>query len=150
MGILKIRIKKLRTEIMEQLQDSKLEFNGENLSKDEIAEMEIYNKVEQSQLEKHFDRVAANYEAIHERAGYPDPEECAKMVEKFTQKEDMSPGDVEILDFGCGTGLVGSCLNQRGFRNVAGIDVSEKMLEKAQEKNVYKSLDQMLLGQDKF
>jgi len=62
----------------------------------------------------------------------------------------MSPGDVEVLDFGCGTGLVGQCLNQKGFRNVSGIDVSEKMLELAGQKNSYKQLDKLLLGQEKF
>jgi len=30
----------------------------------------------------------------------------------------MSPGDVEILDFGCGTGLVGQYLNEYGYSNV--------------------------------
>ena len=66
---------------MEQSQNSKLEFKDENLSRDEIAEMEIYNKFEPSKLEEHYDRVSTNYEAIHQRAGYPDPEECAKFVD---------------------------------------------------------------------
>jgi len=44
----------------------------------------------------------------------------------------MSKGDVEILDFGCGTGLVGQCLNEMGYSNISGIDASEKMLELAE------------------
>ena len=59
---------------MMQLQNTKLEFNGDNFSKEEIAEMEAYNKFDQDKLEQHYDRVSTNYEAIHQRAGYPDPE----------------------------------------------------------------------------
>ena len=33
----------------------------------------------------------------------------------------MSKGDVEILDFGCGTGLVGQCLNEMGYSNISNI-----------------------------
>jgi len=43
----------------------------------------------------------------------------------------MSPGDVEILDFGCGTGLVGQCLNNLCYSNISGLDISQKMLELA-------------------
>jgi len=50
----------------------------------------------------------------------------------------MSSGDVEVLDLGCGTGLVGQHLNERGFGNISGVDVSGNMLEEAAAKNVYK------------
>jgi predicted TPR repeat methyltransferase len=46
----------------------------------------------------------------------------------------------------CGTGFVGQALNERGFKNVFGCDISEKMLEIAYDKDVYKSLDQVELG----
>ena len=62
----------------------------------------------------------------------------------------MSRGAVEILDLGCGTGLVGQHLNERGFENVSGVDVSGKMLEEAAAKNAYKSLDQVKLCTDNF
>ena len=42
-----------------------------------------------------------------------------------------------ILDAGCGTGLVGEYLRQQGYRKLEGLDYSEKMLEKAREKNAY-------------
>jgi len=47
---------------------------------------------------------------------------------------DGSPGDV--LDAGCGTGLMGMLLKDRA-KSLTGVDVSEKMLEKARERNVY-------------
>ena len=114
-----------------QLPENKFDFNTETFGKNEIAEMEMYNKFEKEKLEEQFDRVAENYEAIHQRAGYPDPEKCAKLVDVITKREEMSPGDVEILDFGCGTGLVGQCLNNLCYSNISGLDISQKMLELA-------------------
>ena len=116
---------------MIQLPESKLDFTTETFGKDEIAEMEIYNKFEKAKLQEQYNRVAANYEAIYQRAGYQDPEKCAKLVDEITQREEMSRGDVEILDFGCGTGFVGQCLNDLGYRNISGLDISENMLELA-------------------
>jgi ubiquinone/menaquinone biosynthesis C-methylase UbiE len=42
--------------------------------------------------------------------------------------------DIRILDVACGTGFVGSGLKEHGFKNIIGVDASQKMLEKAQEK----------------
>ena len=46
------------------------------------------------------------------------------------------PKPLEILDLGCGTGLVGEAFRDRACRLV-GIDVSRKMLEKARSKAIY-------------
>jgi predicted TPR repeat methyltransferase len=74
--------------------------------------------------------------------GYPDPEECAKMCS--TLDVDL---EVDILDMGCGTGLVGEHLKKLGFTNITGIDASPEMLEKARQKDAYKALDECFLGQ---
>lgn len=50
-------------------------------------------------------------------------------------------GDVEIMDTGCGTGLVGEMLDQSGFRKIDGTDISEEMVEKARELDVYRMLE---------
>ena len=64
-----------------KVETTKLEFKDEILSGAEVHEMEIYNKFDKKKLEQDYDRVAENYEAIRQRAGYPDPEECVKLVE---------------------------------------------------------------------
>jgi len=48
--------------------------------------------------------------------------------------------DVDIIDYGCGTGLVGEELIRHGFTTVDGIDISAGMLEQAREKGVYRNL----------
>jgi len=57
---------------------------------------------------------------------------------------------VEIIDFGCGTGLVGESLRNAGFENLTGVDCSTSMLFEAQEKKVYLDLQEMTLGKDNY
>ena len=45
-----------------------------------------------------------------------------------------------ILDLGCGTGLVGRELWERGYRNIDGLDISPKMLNEARDKGIYTEL----------
>ena len=47
-----------------------------------------------------------------------------------------------ILDAGAGTGLVGEALAQQGYTNLTAVDLSEKMLAIAKERQVYKALHQ--------
>lgn len=58
----------------------------------------------------------------------------------------MNPADVRICDFGCGTGLVGQYLAAHGFTNVTGVDISPGMMEVASDKGIYKSLEEVALG----
>jgi SAM-dependent methyltransferase len=52
-----------------------------------------------------------------------------------------------VLDAGAGTGLFGSILRVLGYEDLVGIDISERMLEKAGEKDVYRGLHRMALGE---
>jgi predicted TPR repeat methyltransferase len=51
--------------------------------------------------------------------------------------------DKKIIDLGCGDGLVGEALYSRGFSDITGMDLSEKMIAIAAAKNVYKSVQQV-------
>ncbi|MFQ5545206.1 MAG: class I SAM-dependent DNA methyltransferase [Acidiferrobacterales bacterium] len=45
--------------------------------------------------------------------------------------------NAQILDVGCGTGLVGERLASLGYRKMDGLDFSQEMLDVARTKNVY-------------
>lgn len=47
----------------------------------------------------------------------------------------------EILDAGCGTGLVGAALQTHGLEKIDGTDISPEMLSKAEAKNAYRHLN---------
>ena len=47
---------------------------------------------------------------------------------------------VEIIDSGCGTGLVGVALRRMGYYNIDGFDLSHEMIKKAQERQAYRTL----------
>lgn len=43
--------------------------------------------------------------------GYPDPRYVANYVARFTKRNKWLPKDMSVIDFGCGTGLVGKHLS---------------------------------------
>jgi len=98
--------------------------------------------------EVHFDFIASNYEGMYQRMGWPDPKMCAKMVHKFIKKNEMNPSEVSVLDYACGTGLVGQYLSEYGCKKIDGLDISANMLEQASNKCVYRDLTQHTLGED--
>lgn len=55
--------------------------------------------------------------------------------------------EADVLDAGCGTGLVGVALHGEGFRLIHGLDYSADMLEQARAKGFYQSLEQVDLNQ---
>ena len=59
---------------------------------------------------------------------------AAELAQRLHQR------DLEIIDFGCGTGLAGAALHEQGFVNVDGADISNGMLEQARAKQVYRNL----------
>jgi len=45
-----------------------------------------------------------------------------------------------LLDLGCGTGLVGVALSDIAMAELVGVDLSPRMIEAAEEKNIYHAL----------
>ena len=92
--------------------------------------------------EKIYDKWAETYEGYVNKLNYIAPKNVAKEVFDFL--EGMKIDHLKILDFGCGTGLLGQELNKvlegRYTFEIGGIDISEKMIEKCREKMVYNSL----------
>ena len=90
-----------------------------------------------------YDELSSHYEEIYLRAGWHDPLKCAELAKHVVG--DAAPAS-QVLDMGCGTGLVGQYLKERGFTTVVGVDASKGMLEKAATKNAYSELVELFLG----
>jgi predicted TPR repeat methyltransferase len=55
---------------------------------------------------------------------YPDPTVIAEMTRKVAADKMIARTECDVIDFGCGTGLVGQALIQAGFENITGVDCS--------------------------
>jgi predicted TPR repeat methyltransferase len=87
-----------------------------------------------------FDEFAGYYDAkMVDRLGYRGPEEIRDCVDADVAPDLPAPWD--ILDLGCGTGLVGVALSGRK-RRLVGVDLSARMLEQARRRNLYDALHQ--------
>lgn len=69
----------------------------------------------------------------------------AEYLNKNVQNKNCS-----IIDFGCGTGLLGIQLAKKGFKYIDGLDYSDKMLEIAKSEGIYHCLNQCVLGIKQF
>lgn len=66
--------------------------------------------------------------------GYNSPATVAKVFKSIAQ-----PDDLPIADIGCGTGLTAQALNPSKAA-IDGFDISDEMLNKARQKNIYRDL----------
>jgi len=86
-------------------------------------------------VERVFDDFAVSFDARLEKLEYRAPELVAAQLAARVSPEEP----VRILDVGCGTGLVGPLVRDKA-RHLVGIDLSAKMLAKAQHRGVYDDL----------
>ena len=92
-------------------------------------------KAPDAYVETLFDQHAEAFEDILvEQLGYTVP----MMVRQRLQALDLGPFK-RLLDLGCGTGLTGGTLRDM-VDDMTGIDISEKMVEIAHEKDLYETL----------
>ena len=52
----------------------------------------------------------------------------------------LQPGKAQVLDAGCGTGLVGAALHELGYGQLDGIDISQAMVDEAAGRGIYREL----------
>ena len=80
-----------------------------------------------------------SYNQYLELEGYVFPERAVTTLLKVLSRDTLDHS-LNILDAGCGTGLVGAALARSGARNIDGIDISTGMLEVAKKSGNYRSL----------
>ena len=83
---------------------------------------------------RHYDELAPHYEEQLVAWGYDAPERGAELLLKHLGSEAAE----HILDCGCGTGMAGKALRDRGAKGaLIGADISEISLAHAADKGVY-------------
>ena len=75
---------------------------------------------------------------------YTAPSNAAILLHKYSPNK-----DIQILDAGCGSGLVGMELAKNGYINITGADFSQSMMDLI-PKNIYKSLKLIDLNETLF
>ena len=87
-------------------------------------------------VSQHFDRFADHFDESLERLEY-----AAPTLIRDALRATIPPNDrgSDVLDIGCGTGLMGPLLRP-GARRLIGVDLSARMLDKARARGVYDEL----------
>jgi predicted TPR repeat methyltransferase len=86
-------------------------------------------------IEKTFDEIAAKFDEHLQGLSYCGP----KMVSQLLERVVSQGSRLDILDGGCGTGLCGPVLVPYA-RSLTGVDLSEQMLVRAQQRDIYDAL----------
>lgn len=89
-------------------------------------------------VERVFDGYADKFDAhLQQELKYHTPENLVELLKRHA----VPPaGKWKVLDMGCGTGLVGKAIAPDA-RELVGVDLSPKMLEKAEARKIYQRLE---------
>ncbi len=91
-------------------------------------------------VERLFDSYADKFDThLLHVLNYDAPEKLVALVKRHAT---TLAGKWNVLDLGCGTGLVGSAIAPLA-RQLVGVDLSAKMLEKAHARNLYQRLERL-------
>ncbi len=101
----------------------------------------VYGAESNEDLKRKYDTWAANYDRDVESVRYSLPALAAGLFGRY-----VAPDAGEVLDAGCGTGLLGDPLHLLGYHALTGIDLSLEMLAQAEAREVYSELRAMDLG----
>jgi predicted TPR repeat methyltransferase len=91
-----------------------------------------------------YDSWAEDYERRVLSWGYATPAVVSWFFGRYVQPSDGAA----VLDAGAGTGIMGDVLSPLGYHDLTAIDISERMLDFARSKGLYKDLRQMELGSE--
>lgn len=89
-----------------------------------------------SYVTSYFDNFSATFDEKLKELGYRVPVMLNDAIREYIPETSQK---LDVLDLGCGTGLMGSLLRDIS-QSLTGIDLSPGMIAKAQEKNIYDSL----------
>jgi predicted TPR repeat methyltransferase len=91
-------------------------------------------------VENVFDGYAEKFDThLQQALKYEAPRELVTLIKRYAT---LPAAKWNILDLGCGTGLVGAAIAPFS-RQMVGVDLSTKMLAKARERNLYQRLEHL-------
>ena len=103
----------------------------------------VYSASGSADVADKYDDWAARYDSEMMTLGYRHPTICLAMLTRH-----LSVGEGPVLDAGAGTGMLGEWMDIVGYPNCEALDISEKMLEVARQKNVYTALQVAAMGEE--
>lgn len=92
----------------------------------------------------YYDEWAASYDRDVGEERYAGPAMCVETLRRCADRVtsiDVTDPNIDIVDGGCGTGLVGVELALDGYLAIDGVDLSPAMVERARERGVYRTLE---------
>ena len=102
----------------------------------------VYSSRNNEELAERYDQWAKDYDSELEiDFAYRGPQIAAEFFTRHVHKE------ARILDAGAGTGIVGEILTKQGYTDLVAMDLSQGMLDEAREKNAYRELHRMVMGE---
>ena len=90
-------------------------------------------------LRNHYDEWAPYYDTDVKAEAYCGPSMIVDLLNAVAPQVDVHH-DSRIIDACCGTGLVGRALQERGYRQLSGCDLSQVMVEQARATQAYQRL----------
>ena len=102
----------------------------------------VYSATSNKELIERYNEWAGDYDQdLNEVFGWIGPQRAADLFARYV------PQDASVLDAGCGTGLVGQVLSEKGYASIVGMDMSPGMMEQAKSKKVYRDFRTGVLGE---
>ena len=96
------------------------------------------------ELKEYYDRWSIAYDQDVQNEAYCGPDYIAAYLDLLPKQNgkflNFRNRNLEIIDAGCGTGLVGLALNRKGYNNIDGFDLSYGMVEAASKTEAYRKL----------
>jgi len=105
------------------------------ISGDEGFYHQAYDITEERTKQFYADWAATYDKELVDGRDYAQPARCADAFERH-----LAPGGEPIADLGCGTGLLGRTLSERGYTTLDGVDYSPEMLALARATGLYRRL----------
>lgn len=96
------------------------------------------------ELKEYYDKWSIAYDQDVQNEAYCGPDYIAAYFDLLPKQNgkflNLRNRELEIIDAGCGTGLVGLALSRKGYNKIDGFDLSHGMVEAASKTEAYRKL----------